>query len=234
LDQFFGGIDLARFELPKDPVTGKTPEQTITGFTDSKKLMPGAGDYYKVLERMGDPIRRLEEALGTETHTPQQKKILELGKRSAFLVSIYRLKDFDEYRPSNFKNYFAKIGVKDFIPEFKDVTTGRTNEVVKIIDWPATKEKYKDELDKEKFNDAQEYHMRAQRNGNLINVEHDKALKAANRALERCGCGDLIQTPLRKKRSVNRTANWGGPLAARSKQMKAYELAQMVQADKVL
>ncbi|KAK5994999.1 hypothetical protein PT974_03389 [Cladobotryum mycophilum] len=50
-NHLFGEINRANFD------TGKP----VTGNIDSNKLMPGVGDYYDVLARMGDPTEKLSE-----------------------------------------------------------------------------------------------------------------------------------------------------------------------------
>lgn len=100
-NEFRAAVENARFD------TGAS----LMGFTSSEKLMPGVGDYYAVLRRMGGPIRALDSLRGA-TPNDLQKGISYFGKESAALVMALRRMDADGFRKTSFAKFFALEGNK--------------------------------------------------------------------------------------------------------------------------
>lgn len=94
LNQFFGYITAAKFDT----------EAGLDGFTDSSKLMPGVGDYYKVLSKMGDPIKKFsdvtiqEKATNPNFKLENRMKIWQRASECTALVTALRRMDQDKYR----------------------------------------------------------------------------------------------------------------------------------------
>jgi hypothetical protein len=183
---------------------------------------------------------------------PKVNKALKWGKSCATYVFALRRKDMDGFRATFLRQKLSvPAGVRGgFMPVLTNIDTAKTEGVGKAatpvsipaIDFDATISAYRNVVPNiedmlKQLNDA---FMNIQRTpGEFINKNHLKAVEASRSAMTGCNCETAIPRELKKKRHLEgvftrgeslwetdpASVHWGGPKAARSREMRARRLA---------
>ncbi|CRG88880.1 hypothetical protein PISL3812_05915 [Talaromyces islandicus] len=195
VNQIFGYMTSARF----DAAAG------LDGFTDSAKLMPNVGDYYAVLARMGDPIKKFSDTVDKVSKTDPDKlksnypKVWKRAKEVTAILTALRRVDSDKYRARNFRNSLPGYDgwPDDTTPEIvmKKLETELQRDI-QAIDFQGTiKKNQKQVPDIEQRLKAVNAKFLASAQG----LPHSKAIYASEQSIVGCECKkSFIQTNLKK------------------------------------
>jgi hypothetical protein len=199
-NQFFGYITAAKFDT----------KAGLDGFTDSSKLMPGVGDYYKVLSRMGDPIKKFSDVTMQQKATnPNFKlgnkmKIWQRANECIALVTALRRMDQDKYRIPYIRDNLPKADgwPEGVTPELEktDLDT-ELKRSISVIDFLATISKYQDTIP--------DIEPRLKTvNGAFMTTakgtSHNSAIVAAQEAMVSCECTkDFVSNTLKRQKRLN-------------------------------
>ncbi|KAF5674394.1 hypothetical protein FCIRC_7785 [Fusarium circinatum] len=245
-NQFRGDLQTARFNT-KFAVDGNVDTAKLyPGATDYYDALSKMG---RPIGALGAEIAKKLTETPNYRAKPKVKKALQWGKNSAALVFAFRRKDMDNYRATFLREKLSvPAGIRGgFMPVFTNIDTAlmsraKEPESIPAIDFDATISTYRstvpniEDLLKEQ-NDA---FMNVERTpGEFINKNHLKATEAGRSAMTGCNCETAIPRELKKKRQLGvvfthgealwetdpAAVHWGGPKAARSRQMRARRLA---------
>jgi hypothetical protein len=238
-DQYFSEINKCRFDTGFD----------LAGKTDADKLMPGEGDYYDVLAKMGRPVQKVSDTVmrivadkkaGNLKDKPDFKMTNALknpwtfGQESAQYTAALRRKDMDTYRITHFKDWFDKNKppgfTGDFVFETMEIDTASRNKV-RAIDVIATIKKYRGvpNIESLMYQAEEDFYKTVKKTPNgdkLINMEHWKALESARTATVGCSCqrGFPLHLKKTKKRALKSKKK---SKIARSKELRAMRMAEL-------
>lgn len=194
LKQFFGYVATARFD------TGRG----LDGFTDSSKLMPGVGDYYDVISKMGDPIKKFSDTVIAKKSDPNFKlgnypKIWQKAKdATAALVALRRM-DSDVYRIQNFLKWLpeAEGWPSDYTPKIAKTNLDTAlQRDIPVIDFQATIDQNKGQVPdiEDRLKAANAKYLASDKG-----APHAKAIYGAEAAMLSCDCKkSFVPTDLKK------------------------------------
>lgn len=171
--------------------------------------MSNAGDYYDVLARMGDPIKKFSDTVESVLKTnpsvvkPNYPKIWQRAKDTTAALTALRRSDSDTYRIKNFKSWLPMYDgwPADYEPKIvKAELKTELRRKIEVIDFQETinqnKDKVPDIEDRLKVVNAR--YLATDQGG-----PHSKAIYAAEASMAGCECTkNFVPTDLKKKREV--------------------------------
>lgn len=250
-NQFEGALQNAEFNTEFSVDGNADTAKLYPGATDYYDALSKMG---RPIGALGAEIEKKVAENPDYEADPKVKKALNWGKNCAAYVFALRRKDMDGYRATFLRQKLSvPAGVRGgFMPVFTNIDTARmvgkgkaaTPESIPAIDFDATISAYRNVVPNiedmlKQLNDA---FMNIQRTpGEFINKNHLKAVEASRSAMTGCNCETAIPRELKKRRQRRgiftrgealwetdpAAIHWGGPKAARSREMRARRLARI-------
>jgi hypothetical protein len=177
----------------------------LDGFTDSSKLLPGVGDYYDVISKMGDPIKKFSDTVDAKSQSdPNFKKgnypkIWQKAKDTTAVLVALRRMDSDAYRVKNFLQWLpaAEGWPSDFTPKIvKTKIDTALKRDIEVIDFQATIDQNKEQVPdiKDRLKAANDKYLASDKG-----APHAKAIYAAEASMLSCECEkSFVPTDLKK------------------------------------
>ncbi|RBQ79596.1 hypothetical protein FVER14953_12001 [Fusarium verticillioides] len=248
-NQFEGDIGAARFNTGFGVDGNADTAKLYPGATDYYDALSKMG---RPIEALGAEIDKRKAENPNYKAQSKVSKALKWGKNCATYVFALRRKDMDGFRATFLRQKLSvPAGVRGgFMPVLTNIDTAKMEGVGKAatpvsipaIDFDATISAYRNVVPNiedmlKQLNDA---FMNIQRTpGEFINRNHLKAVEASRSAMTGCNCETAIPRELKKKRQLEGVStrgeslwetdpaavHWGGPKAARSREMRAQRLA---------
>ncbi|KAH8692177.1 hypothetical protein BGW36DRAFT_387143 [Talaromyces proteolyticus] len=177
----------------------------LDGFTDSAKLMPGVGDYYDVLARMGDPIKKFSDTVdATIKKNPgdvksNYPKVWQRAKDTTAVLVALRRMDSDDYRARNFETWLTGYDGWPSKTTPKIVKTNLQTALkrdIPVIDFQKTIEQNKGKVPdiEQRLRVVNERYL-----ASAQGLPHSKAIIASEQSMVGCECKkSFIPTHLKK------------------------------------